>query len=386
MEFKQAKQLVDDYISGTCTEEERLLVEKFLDSHQSASLKANLSDKEKALRLSNIKSRLVDSIEQGDKGSVYRFLPKRLLRLSVAAAVLIAFSAGVYLYLSKGSEAITPELAILEDVAPGGNKATLTLADGREIILDDRENGQIYLQEGVEISKAKEGQIVYNNLDGSLANEVNLNTLATPRTGTYQLILPDGTNVWLNASSSITYPTSFTENKREVSITGEAYFEVAKQKGRPFLVSASGQTVEVLGTHFNINSYDNEGDIRTTLLEGSVRVWANDNPAMTKTLRPGEQSILVSEGSDIQVEKANTEVAVSWKNGYFQIDEANIESIMRQIERWYDVEVEYNGKIPERRISGKIRRNENVSKVLEMLNYFNLQFIIKDKKIIVSPT
>jgi ferric-dicitrate binding protein FerR (iron transport regulator) len=257
----------------------------------------------------------------------------------------------------------------------------LTLSDGSQVALNNAHNGTLASQGNVMINKNKDGQIVYANSgeDSALQND-GYNTATTPRGGQFQLILSDGTKVWLNAASSIKYPVVFKGNERKVELTGEAYFEVAHNKKKPFKVISNGQTVEVLGTHFNINAYNNENAVRTTLLEGSVRVSTGDK---NKVIKPGEQAQL--KNGDFQIAAVDVNEVIAWKNGLFQFKDANIIDIMKQLSRWYDVDIKYEGSIPDRKFSGSISRNVNASQLLDILSFEKIHFRIEGKTIIVTP-
>jgi ferric-dicitrate binding protein FerR (iron transport regulator) len=283
--------------------------------------------------------------------------------------------------------------ASAHDALPGGNKAMLTLNDGSVIVLDSAKNGMLGEQGNAQVLK-KDGMLEYKkgNAQKAIGNTqlsapVSYNTLSTPRGGQYQLVLPDGSKVWLNAASSIRFPTAFTGNEREVELTGEAYFEITShqlQSGKkmPFkvLVLSAGTdglnaAIEVLGTHFNVNAYKDEETIRTTLLEGKVKVALRgvDKEAM---LNPGEQAIM-SMRTIKTVHDIDTEEAVAWKNGLFFFDNVDIQTIMRQLSRWYKVSVVYNGKIPNRRFTGQVSRNANLSQVLKILELSKIHFTIE---------
>jgi len=234
------------------------------------------------------------------------------------------------------------------------------------------------------------GQLIYNTLHEKPTG-IFYNTLTTPRGNQYQIVLPDGSKVWLNAASSITYPTSFTDAERRITMTGEAYFEVAKKErdagggtGRvPFIVVVDGTEVEVLGTHFNINAYKEEPALLTTLLEGSVKVSAHGHQQL---IRPGEQTVVTPSGTGIGLKKdVDLDEVVAWKNGYFQFDHADIQTIMRQIARWYDVEISFEGKVPERKFGGDISRDLKLSEVLYGLNLSKIHFRIEGKKLAILP-
>ncbi|MEP7258910.1 MAG: FecR family protein [Flavitalea sp.] len=288
-----------------------------------------------------------------------------------AAAILLCFGISAYYFSFKKTATQAPLVVAMpsapasKDIAPGMNKAILTLSNGEQVILDNTHK-KIISDGGVEINK-QGGELIYGRTD-----IIAFNTMTTPRGGQYKLSLPDGTKVWLNAASSITYPTVFTNNERKVFITGEAYFEVAKNAQLPFRVQLPDQSqVQALGTQFNVNAYADEPLMTTTLLEGSVKI---DN----SILKPGEA---YRAG---KVSKANTEAAVAWKNGVFIFYKADLQSVMRQLSRWYDVDVKYEGNIRIRTFSGKIERDLSLSDLLDGLKRTDVHFRIEGKKLIVT--
>lgn len=304
----------------------------------------------------------------------------------VAAAVLIVFISGIAAWFAlrnpkDNTIANAPPQQLKNKAVPGGNKAILTLSDGSTIILDDAKNGKVAQQGGTQIAKSANGQLVYKALDGK-PSEVVFNTLTTPRGGQFKLTLPDGSEVWLNAASSIKYPTAFIGNERKVEISGEAYFEIAHNAAMPFKVSVNGMVVKVLGTHFNINAYNDEASIKTTLLEGRVSLTKGSNAAI---LNPGQQAQLGNNGNIKVINHVDLDQVVAWKNGYFSFNRSNLQTVMRQLARWYDVEIDYEGKIPERQFGGKIDRNSDLSEVLKILEESKIHFSIEEKKIIVRP-
>lgn len=302
-------------------------------------------------------------------------------KIAAAACMLIAISAGLYFY--SGTRSSSSPLASVEtkhDAAPGGNKATLTLSDGSQISLTDAGNGQLAEQAGVKITKNADGQLVYSIVPSDV-KALAFNTISTPRGGVYQVNLPDGTRVWLNAASSIKFPTTFAhQNQRKVELQGEAYFEVAKNKKLPFIVDTDQQQVEVLGTHFNINSYEDEGEVKTTLLEGSVKVSAGN----VMFLQPGQQAVLpLRSAGKIKVSPANIEQAMAWKNGFFHFERETIHSVLRQLSRWYDVEVVYQIDRPDDEFIGDIPRGLKLSEVLKILEFEGTHFRIEGRKLFV---
>lgn len=309
-------------------------------------------------------------------------------RVAAAAAILIAAFTGIYFLFNpkpKRDIAQSGSTNQKETIVPGGDKAILTLADGSAIVLDTLHTGSLPQQGNTRIVKLNTGSLAYNVGAGS-QHETLYNTLSTPSGGQFQLMLPDGSKVWLNSSSSIRFPTAFSGDERKVELTGEAYFEVAKNPSRPFRVfiapplgGGGGMEVEVVGTHFNIMAYDDERSINTTLLEGSVKV---SKGSAGKLLVPGQQS-KVGSGGDIKVTEADVEEAIAWKNGFFQFNSYDIETVMRQVARWYDVQVVYKDKIPGGNFSGIVSRKNNISRVLEILQGGGVQFKIEGKKVIV---
>lgn len=305
-------------------------------------------------------------------------------KYAVAATILIALSVSTYFILKRSNDS-KRLFAAGKNLTPGGNKAILTLADGSKISLTDVANGHITKQAGITITKTKAGQLVYTASKTETASGIpSYNTIETPKGGQYQVILPDGTNVWLNAASSLRYPAAFSGSERKVELNGEAYFEVAKNPAMPFRIVSKGQVAEVLGTHFNINSYADEPGIKTTLLEGSVRIL-NLRSNHTAILKPGQQSNTAVSGA-VDVTDVNPEQYIAWKSGKFIFADSNIESIMRQVSRWYNVDIEYRGDITKEKFGGRASRFNNVAELLEILELTDqVHFEINGRRIIVMP-
>lgn len=300
-------------------------------------------------------------------------------RIAAAASILLGIATGGYFLLHKQPASPQITKTQVQDIGPGGNKAILTLGNGKKIDLTVAKNGQIAVQGQVVVNKIQNGQLVYSG-SNQPNGKIEYNTIFTPRGGQYHSVLPDGSQVWLNAASSITFPTSFTGKERKVEITGEAYFVVKHNAKMPFKVMAQHQTIEDIGTEFNINAYPDEPGIKTTLLEGSVRV-VNDGKGVL--LKPGQQSML--KGNMLSVADADSREAIAWKNGYLRCDGEKIESIMRKISRWYDVDIVYEGKIPDDSFYGVISRGKNISQALHMLDYSNsIHFKINGRRITVT--
>ena len=328
-----------------------------------------------------IKTKL-ESEKINEAAPVVPLIKRNWFRLA-AAAVFVLAVIGAYLLVNQHPV----ELPVANnqhqtnDILPGGNKAVLTLSNRSDINLENVSNGTIVTEGGTKISKLNDGQLVYNILEEK-PTQVLYNTVTTPRGGQYQLLLSDGSKVWLNSASSIRFPVSFTGNIRRIEVTGEAYFEVAKDPFIPFKVDVDGKNeVEVLGTHFNINSYADEGSIKTTLLEGSVKVTSLKT-GESKLITPGQQAQLNTNGQ-IAINKADLDKVMAWKNGYFNFDGADTRMVMQLISRWYDVDVVYEGDIPQKEFGGDMEKNLNLSQVLKSLEKNDLHCRLEGKKLIV---
>lgn len=310
----------------------------------------------------------------------------RMWTLRIAAASLVGVIAlSTFLWVKQHSKQPIAEIKQIaksnnNDVNPGGNKAILTLADGSTIILDDAKNGAIAQQGNTKVVKI-DGKLNYNVSELSTQQPL-FNTISTPRGGQYQVELPDGSKVWLNSVSSLRFPTFFNGKQRRVEITGEAYFEVAKNQAMPFIVSVNGAEIEVLGTHFNVNAYSDESTIRTTLLEGSVKFAKDGNVAI---LKPGQQSQLSLNGQLKTINNVEIEKVVAWKNGFFHFEASDFKTLSKQLARWYDVEVVYDREIDDL-FYAKVPRSTKLSDLLKALSLTGkINFKIEGKKIIVLP-
>ena len=312
---------------------------------------------------------------------VASFRQRTVARWTAAAAVLLLFAGGYLLIKWRaGTAPAVRVLAVRPPLPAPTGKVILTLANGEQVVLDSSVNGKLAEQNGVSVVKTDSGQLTYiTGKKTALAGQYN--TLATPRGGQYQIVLPDGTKVWLNSASSLRYPTVFNGAYRNVELSGEAYFEVARNSHAPFTVNAAGMQVAVLGTAFNLMAYTDEEVIRTTLVNGSVRL---QSPKGTQLIQPGEQGSLDKKEPRFTVSRPDLEEVLAWKNGEFKFSGLTIQTIMRQMARWYDVDIEYQGTPPLNRFNGDITRTQNATALLDMLETTKtVHFEIAGRKIIV---
>lgn len=372
MENKRAKQLIKKYLDGTCTAEEKAILESWY--LKESVDKASVTDHTNFL---DIESEIWNKLEKNKK-------PKRtgLVWYAAAAAAVALITITVYFSFNAGNSN-NHQLAEYEKILPGSNKAVLTLSNGSKIDLNNSEYGVFAKDAGVNIRKTADGQLAYDIIPQPLTSEISYNTIETPKGGQYQVSLPDGTKVWLNALSSLRFSTSFNGKERVVQVTGEAYFEVASNKEKPFIVNTDSQTIEVLGTHFNVNSYSDETLVKTSLVEGTVKV---SSFGKTIIMKPGNQAISNKTDNRLSIERINVEDAIAWKNGYFQFSNENTESVMKKISRWYDVEIIYQKGFVDQQFVGTISKYEDVSKVLGMLELTGVVHFKQDgRRIFVMP-
>lgn len=373
MDKQQARELVKRYNQGLATAEEKAGLEYWY-MQKSDSLSLDEDEIDFSLIEEEMKRRVFSQagLPEPEEIAIRRF--KLWPRIAAAAAVILVAGATLFYYTQEPGKSETHlNVAQQDDIAPGSNKAVLTLGNGKTIVLTDARNGELANEQNAIVKKTADGELLYQGTSADAAFAYN--TIATPRGGQYTLTLSEGTKVILNAASSLKYPTQFKGKDRTVELVGEGYFEVAHNKTMPFKVISRGQTVEVLGTHFNINSYTDEPNVKTTLLEGSVNVNG-------RILKPNQQSILL-ENQQIRVLPVNVDEVVAWKDGLFRFDHTDIKTLMRQIARWYDVEVVYEGMVKEEQFYGKIERSYTLSEVLKVLELGNVHFRIEGKKIIV---
>lgn len=318
-----------------------------------------------------------------ERSNIIRFYQRAWFR--VAATILVFFSAGLFIvkrYELRNHANNVVAKRSSAPIVPGSQKATLTMANGKVIVLSNAANGLLANTGGSKVVKQGQGRILYTAGNKKVtANEIGYNTLTTPRGGEYQVILPDGSKVWLNAASSITYPTQFTGSDRRVKLTGEAYFEITKNKEKPFYVMMNDAQVRVFGTHFNISAYSDDDIYTTTLLEGSVQVSKNNSVSM---LKPGQQAVINHNSDAITVSDANIDDAMAWKNGLFIFNDDNITGIMKKVSRWYDVDVYYAADLNEQKFGGSYHRSKNINELLQYLEMIGkIHFKVQERRITV---
>jgi transmembrane sensor len=333
--------------------------------------------------------------ELGQKRRLRRRRLARYRTVALSAVLAIAATWGILLMLRPSPPAaVKPVVATYSrfknDVQPGGNKAVLTLANGQSIVLDSANNGMLATQGGMKVIKLSNGQLAYRAGKDDQDNTPVYNTISTPRGGQYELVLQDGTRIWLNAESSIRFPTVFTGKDRSVELSGEAYFEVAPKASNPFKIYMLNQPgaekgrkeIDVLGTKFNVMAYDEEKVIRTTLLEGAIAVGDESGKDLMK---PGQQAEWQPSGSGVRItDDADVDAAVAWKNGFFSFDRSDIRTIMRQLSRWYDLKVTYKDAGTAKTFWGGIQKDLPLSDVLRILEKSGVEFSIEGKNVIVN--
>jgi len=381
--------LLHKYLYGKPTFEDKAKVEKWyeqIDENKSAG------DPDELLQLKEkLYQRTWDKLKPGTK--VIPFYKKSFFRIAAAAVLAIGITSVYFLFFKRSNPtttiAKTHSPALKNNVAaPTGNKAILTLADGSTIVLDSAGIGSLAKQGNTMVSKLANGKIAYNN-NSNITAKIQFNTLSVPKgSKPIQLVLADGSEVWLNVASSITYPTAFSGIERRVTITGEAYFEVAKNATKPFRVFTSspsgkpdGAEIQVLGTHFNVNAYNDENSLKVTLLEGSVKVGQHEGRSIY--IKPGQQAELSQQGELRLNKDIDTDEVIAWKNNWFNFNSLTVPEIMRQIEKWYNVSVKYEGKASNKHFSGIVSRSNDVSEVLKIMEQAGIKFKIEGRNITV---
>lgn len=396
MDKTQVAALAERFLLGTATEKEIALLHEWYDTADKEEIELVFTPQPETAEAVGRRLfgglQLVIQEEQQETRHRRMVLTRRWI--AAASVILVVFFAGKYFWNAKRST--KPERSVAQvtkprnDLPPGSNKARLLLGDGSVIDLADAKNGTIRHEAGARIDK-KDGQLIYDvskgkeaskGADGSREDEASaMNTIQTPRGGQYEVILADGTKVWLNSASSLSYPTTFTGKDRQVLLKGEAYFEVAEDKNKPFNVSVGDVQVDVLGTHFDVMAYEDENAINTTLLAGAVRVTKG---SASRVLAPGQEASMERSSGSLSVNEVDAEESVAWKDGFFEFEGASIETVMRQLARWYDVDVVYEGKT-DHHFRGMISRSSNVSEVFRKLELTGeVHFSMEGKKIIVK--
>ncbi|WP_181390552.1 FecR family protein [Sphingobacterium athyrii] len=371
MKNQIAKEILDRYLNGETTAEEQALVETWYNSlseQQQTDIPIDFDRRYKQLLL---------TLPSPEVKKAVRLWP----RVAIAAAVTAIFLGTGLFYVTNQINTNGAGRVTAGDVDPGGEGATLQLANGQKIRINNVSAGNLTEQSGVKISKTADGEIIYEISDNQ-TGKLEYNTLSTTRGEHTRLRLPDGSLVFLNAASSLTYPTSFANSEnRRVSLTGEGYFEISKDKAHPFLVESKGQTIEVLGTHFNVNSYPEEAGVATTLLEGSVKINANGREQI---IRPNEQAL--ASASKISVKTVDVEEIIDWKQGDFYLNNVSLQNAMRKIARWYNVDVVYDSSVPMNlKSTGYISRKNKLSAVLRLIEKSgDVHFKIEGKTVYVS--
>jgi ferric-dicitrate binding protein FerR (iron transport regulator) len=390
---EQIELLAEKKLSGTIAPDEQEWLNQWLDQEAGQQMTWYSGDPdERAFRERLLKRIKEDAGISGAPVTARRVPLWPRYRWSAAAAILLLIAGSLGYFLIFRKDVVSVELAsnkkaAVRDIAPGHNGAILTLANGQKIILDSAGNGGIAIQ-GNRLLVKKRGQLVYekatgttSSKNGAASDNMIYNTLATPRGREYRIVLSDGTEVWLNAASSITYPTTFTGGERKVILTGEAYFEVAGDSRRPFIVSVSRAEITVLGTHFDVMAYRDEKQVKTTLLEGAVRVSRGSKQVV---ISPGQQASFSTQSDHIEVATVDTKQTVAWVEGKLSLDNLDVGAIMRKVSRWYNVDVTFDGPIPDEQYWGLINRNVNLSDMLKVMRATGINATLSGKKIVVS--
>jgi transmembrane sensor len=383
--------IIDKYIEGKASSEEINFLNRYYDDFEKQpDLLESKSVEQKIILRDEILSQIMSQTASQviNKGKVISIFSKNWHKVAAAAAVILLILLPIYILNPFQSKEIAknnpaPLNQLKNDVAPGGNKAILTLGDGSIINLDSAKSGMLAQHANIKVIKLDDGQVAYRLNKGAENLKTEYNTITTPRGGQYQLELSDGSKVWLNAESSIRFPVTFTGVERDVEITGEVYFEVFHNAQLPFHVKVNDIDINVLGTHFNVNAYSDENIIKTTLLEGSVKVSKGKESAL---IIPGQQVRVAKESGDMVVKSdVDLDEVVAWKNGLFNFNEADLKKVMGQLSRWYDINIIYENPIPEREFGGEMERSLNLSQVLQLLEKNNIHFKIDGKNLIVKP-
>jgi transmembrane sensor len=386
MDIHQTKELLRRYQEGNCTPRENEVIEAWYKQLiKTGEWQWNEGEKDVMQQILETKiMKQVNATEVNDK-HIKSKPAVSLLRPThwwAAASVIVLFgTAGYFLFFNKKTEPTAIVKVKYQDIkAPQISKAVISLANGQKVYLDSLSNGALSIGP-VKLVKLPNGEIAYQQTPGEANGQIKYNTLSNPRgSKVINMLLADGSKVWLNAGSSLTYPVSFHDKERKVSVTGEAYFEVFHDASKPFIVNNGSVNIQVLGTHFNVNAFKDNGDLKVTLLEGSVKI---KNGNTFGILKPGEQA---SVNTEIKVQNdVDIEAVMGWKNGYFEFNNASLQNVLKEIARWYDVDVIYEGNNQHRSFAGEMQRDLSLSEILKILERNKVHFRIEGKKLIVMP-
>lgn len=381
MEKSELKEIIDRYLGGKATPEEKAMVDHYYESlDQEKHWPLDELGPEDAVK-HGILQKLMSRIGEDERSDVVP-LKRRFLKYAAAAALLGILSTAAYHFFgdSQTKPALTQSQ---QDIDPGKEGAILTLADGSKVLLDTVSSGLVANQGNARVV-LKNGSLAYTAPEtGSQPIATVYNTVTTPRGRQFSFQLPDGSRVWLNAASSVTYPTAFNGTERLITVTGEAYFEVAPDQNKPFRVNSGKQITEALGTSFNVNAYPNEEGQRITLIDGKVRV-STSHDKQSILLSPGEQA-LINDGTALSRKKVHTEEVIAWKTGFFQFNDADIHQIMRQAARWYDTEIRFEGTVTTERFRGKVSRNLKLSEFMKVLKANGVNYKLENGVVIILP-
>lgn len=370
MDRQSVQDLLNKYLNGTCTAEEKLQLEQWYNQEMD-----RIEPLPPIEDLMEVEQEILQRLPVGKHKKPYYLI-------AAVAVISLFLTVGVFFWANDGQ-------ATIHDALPGGNKAVLTLADGRKIDLSSEQDGVILAADAITYADGSELMTEISSDQAHHPSPEAYHTISTPRGGQYQVILPDGSKVWLNAASTLSYPANYDDNNREVKLDGEAYFEVKKRSSinqpktrSPFTVKTAAQDIRVLGTEFNVSAYSDEEKTKTTLVTGEVRVSTSSDREEI-VLLPGQEAVF--SGNRMEVNQANIQAATSWKNGDFAFADEDIQRIMRQLARWYDVGIAYQGPITSEKFGGKISRSKKLSQVLQLLEATEgIKFQIEDRKIIVK--
>jgi transmembrane sensor len=394
MKEKELSEFLEKFSGNQHTEQEhdvflnwirglsRAELEKVMDRYQELGIEFNeMTYPQLAQKIEDRLNTL--GVDEHTRNRTVKLWPK-LKHIAIAGMLILCTAAGLYYFNATQKHHVFVGNKVLKNrILQGGNEAVLSLADGSEIVLDAAKVGKLAEQGHTAIYKEKDGQVVFDaSALSAKSSEITYNLLSTPRGGQYMLKLPDGSKVWLNSASSLRFPTAFSGKERMVELTGEGYFEVVKDKTKPFRVKTATQSVEVLGTHFNINAYPEEPAVATTLLEGSVKVTRSGTDKI-QFLKPGQQARLTTYFTLSEVDPENF---VDWKDGCFRFSRENIQSIMRKVSRWYDVDVVYEGIPTKEGFVGTVPRSKEIKEVLNALKLTGvMNYRIEGKQVIITP-